>query len=264
MAFRRLIPFLAATLAWSAAEAPAWTPAARRAAVRIAQERAGEDAVRALRYLVGADFQLEEWADWSDRAIEERPETEAWRSITIPPDAEFVDYDRDCPVGDCLPVKIREFEGVLRLAHKDKEARIEALKFLLGLAVDLHQPLNASYPPGQGGDEIKVVVEDRETTLRQFWDSAVPADVAVDELAAALRARITNTALRDWLAGTLKDWTWDTHLVAVRSAYAGLPAGSPKVLDEEYRLRARAVAEEQLAKAAVRLAALLDRIWPAK
>ena len=89
--------------------------------------------------------------------------------------------------------------------------------------------------------------------------------VAIDDeeaLVQRIGELITPARAREWTAGNMKDWTWDTHLSAVRVAYGALPTGSPKQLDGDYAAQARMAAELQLAKAAVRLAAVLDEVWP--
>lgn len=241
---------------------PAWSDVIHQAIARVAAERVGDNVTRRHRFMMGTAAQLEDSAAWAEAVIGERPETEAWHSITIPPDATELDLDRDCPVGDCLPTKIREQEGIVRLGFKEKPEQIEAFRYLVHLVGDLHQPLHAGYPPGSGGDETAAIYQGRRISLDDFWDHAVFDGEDVDRLAERIRARITAEKAREWTRGTLRDWTWDTHLAAVRVAYGALPAGDPKRLDGEYAERARAAAEEQLAKAAVRLAFILDRVWP--
>lgn len=240
----------------------AWDETSHRAITRIAEEHLAENALKRYRYYVPTGQTLEDVSYWAQSIFEERPETEAWHSITLPPDATGVDLNRDCPVGDCITVKIREAEGIVRLAHKPRAVVSEYLRFLVHLVGDLHQPLNAGYPPGEGVSDPLVVYEGAEMTLSKFWDDHLFDGVSAEELADRIRRRITPSNLRDWQAGTLKDWTWDTHLVAVRVAYGSLPAGAPRTLNAEYVATARQAAEEQLAKAAVRLAASLDRVWP--
>ena len=244
------------------ASSRAWDETSHRAIARIAEEHLAENALKRYRYYVPTGQTLEDISYWAQSLFQERPETEAWHSITLPPDATGVDLDRDCPLGDCVTVKIREAEGIVRLAHKPRADVSEYLKFLVHLVGDLHQPLNAGYPPGDGVSDPLVVYQGREMPLSKFWDEHLFDGVSTEELADRIRRRITPGNLRDWQAGTLKDWTWDTHLVAVRLAYGSLPAGSPRTLNAEYVATATQAAEEQLAKAAVRLAASLDRVWP--
>lgn len=256
---RLLLAVVACTVA--APTLSAWNDSVHRAVARVAQERLSANAARRHRYLMGANAKLEDVAAYADSVVGERPETEAWRSITIPPGAKKVELKRDCPVGDCVTAKIRELEGVVRLAVREKSKVQESFRFLIGLAADLHQPLNAGFPPDRGGERT-VLLEGEEAALYDVWDSRLFAEANEDELAARLRELITAENARQWSQGTLRDWTWETHRMAVEVAYDGVGVDSPQPIDEVYLHRARETAELQLAKAAVRLAVLLDRIWP--
>jgi hypothetical protein len=262
MPLRALLGLVAVLSLLPPSAALAWDETAHRAITRIAEEHLGDTALKRRQYYVPSGQALEDVSYWAQSLFGERPETEAWHSITLPPDATGVDLERDCPLGDCITVKIREAEGIVRLAHKPRSAVTDYVKFLVHLAGDLHQPLNAGYPPGEGMSDPLVVYQGVEMPLSKFWEERLFEGVSVDELADRIRRRITPAKLREWQTGTLKDWTWDTHLVAVRVAYGSLPAGTPRRLDAEYVNTARSAAEEQLAKAAVRLAASLDRVWP--
>ncbi len=261
MAFRKALLLVLAAAFWATA-LPAWDENVHRAVVRVAAERIGKTATSRHRYYLGDASKLEEIAFWAETIADERPETVSWRSITIPPDATGLDLDRDCPIGDCITTQIRRQAGIVRLAHKKRDQVTEAFHFLIHLVPELHQPLNVGYPPGFGLADENVVYNGKSYLIEDFWDHALFENVGVDELADRIRRRITPEKAREWKRGNQKDWTWETHLTAVRIAYGALPSGSPKVLGEDYLNTARAAAEEQLAKAAVRLAHVLDEVWP--
>ncbi len=240
----------------------AWDENVHRAIVRVAQERLGDTAQKRHRYYLGDASSMEDLAYWAETVADERPETESWWSITIPPNATGLDMDRDCPIGDCVTAKIREEEGIVRLAHRGRDQVAEAFRFLILLVPELHQPLNVGYPPGFGLADDYVVYNGKRYLLEDFWAHVLFDGVSVDDLADIVRRRITPAKAREWTKGNQKDWTWETHLTAVRVAYGALPSGDPRVLGQEYVSAARNVAEEQLAKAAVRLAYVLDEVWP--
>ena len=241
---------------------PAWDENAHRAVARVAEERLGANAQKRHRYYLGDASKMEELSFWAETVANERPETVSWRSITIPPDATDLDLERDCPIGDCITAQIRRQAGIVRLAHKKRGEVAEAFRFLVHLVPELHQPLNVGYPPGLGLTDDNVIYQGKRYLLEEFWSAALFENVGVDELADRIRRRITVDKAAEWKRGNHKDWTWETHLTAVRIAYGALPPGSPKTLGEDYVSTARAAAEEQLAKAAVRLAHVLDEVWP--
>ena len=167
-----------------------------------------------------------------------------------------------CPVGDCVTVKIRDYLGVVRLAYREKARLIEGFRFLVDLTADLHQPLNVGKPPGEGGDNREVTLDGQSMSLYDAWDHGFLAGASEDELAAGIRTQLTPDNHKRWSDGHIKTWTWETHQTALKQAYLELPDGDSVELPPEYVERARAVCEEQLAKAAVRLATLVNEIWP--
>ena len=58
---------------------------------------------------------------------------------------------RDCPKGECVVAKIEELAAVLRdkVAHEARE-RLEALKFVVHLVADVHQPVSRDRPSHSG------------------------------------------------------------------------------------------------------------------
>ena len=73
-----------------------------------------------------------------------------------------------------------------------------------------------------------------------------------------LMQSITNRDVDAWRAGTVIDWANDTHKVAVRTVYGSLPHEAG-VLPQNYEEAASPIAQQQLQKAGVRLAVLLNR-----
>jgi hypothetical protein len=249
---------LQATPAWS------WGPLGHLIIARIAEREAGSKARSRLRFYLDKEGGLEGAARWPGDIENERPELARWRFIHIPPSAMELDLDKQCPAGDCITVKIREFEGIARLGVRNRSEITEAVKFLMHLMGDLHQPLHAGYAEDDGGKAIPVVLEGRQISLFEAWDSALLERLGTDDVAVAERLwqRINNEQRQQWSEGNLRTWTWETHLLAARMAYGALPSGSPKTLDDPYLAQATQVLETQLMKAGVRLAKIVDRTWP--
>ena len=267
LTLRGVQPLLAAViilLTGAPDPAPAWGPIGHRVIARIAQQHLSAKARSRLAFYFGKDFALEELAMWADDIKEQRSETGPWHYLDITPEATSLEMERDCPKGNCIAWKIREFIGISRLALRKKDELLEPIKFIVHFGGDLHQPLHLGHPQDRGGWDIPVELNGRSMNLHEAWDSGILELTGENEeaLAQRLSGRITPESKRRWEKGLLRDWSWEAHLIAIRVAYAALPSGSPKVLDEEYVRRAREVIEEQLTKGGVRLAELLNRTWP--
>ena len=261
-AFQRCGPIVVACLA-SVATLYGWSDLGHRVVALAAQENLSENAKRRMGYLLGPDANLVEVATWANDQIAERPETEAWHSITIPPNVEWIDLRRDCPLGDCVTAKVRECIGLVRLAIRGKEEIVEAFKMLVGLAADMHQPLLNGYPPAQGKERSIVVLEGVEMPLFDLWDEGLLNLMGGEEdVLERVRQRIAEVNQETWRQGSYRAWTWETHRVATENVYPTVGESDKTELDERSLQAASQVVIDQLAKSAVRLAYMLDLAWP--
>ncbi len=240
-----------------------WNDAGHRVIARIAQQRLKPMALKRFHILAGKQASLADLAVWADTVADERPDTKPWHYINIPAKAAALNLHRDCPDDNCLPAQLRRSIGIVRLGMRKQNERLEALRFLIHLAGDLHQPLNAGHRRDGGAESISVTFHGEESNLHRFWDGDLLATMIEDEdtFAKRLSQRITARQKKDWGRDHLGTWIWDSHRLAVETAYAGLPPGNPMPLDDAYVSKARRVIEEQLSKAGIRLAEILNRLW---
>lgn len=169
------------------------------------------------------------------------------------------------PADDCIVDKIEEFRVELRSPRTDPRERLLALQFLLHLVGDLHQPLHAADDHDQGGNKKIVSAPGIGTgNLHHDWDIEFVARLGADERDSADRliARITDAQRRQWSRGTPVDWALESFSVAKTHAYGLLPPMQEAhryLLPESYVVDAVGITAEQLSKAGVRLAAVLNQ-----
>ncbi|HXB00819.1 MAG TPA: S1/P1 nuclease [Steroidobacteraceae bacterium] len=223
-------------------------------------------------------------ATWADKYRTTHRETAAWHFVDIEIDAP--DLQSACfgfatlgasqlasqgPAQDCVVNKIEEFAGELQGAATPPAERLLALKFVIHLVGDLHQPLHAADHDDRGGNCIGLSASaDRNTArvpnLHAYWDVAVvdAQGASAEQIADKLDAGISAALLNEWASGTARSWAMETFEIARHDAYA-LPSrptcgtqGSV-ALPQEYEAEARKVAAAQLQKAAIRMASILNR-----
>ena len=128
----------------------------------------------------------------------------------------------------------------------------------------MHQPLHAADDHDQGGNRKIVRARGiRPRNLHHYWDTEFVARLGPDAQAIAQRliADIGPAQLRRWAAGTPADWAGESFAMAKAYAYGPLPAADRcdhYELTAAYVADATAVTAEQLSKAGVRLAYLLN------
>jgi hypothetical protein len=169
------------------------------------------------------------------------------------------------PAEDCVLDKIDEFSAELENPETGARERLVALQFLLHLVGDLHQPLHAADDHDQGGNRKTASAPGiAANTLHHLWDVEFVARLGggETEIAQRLIGAITPSQRAKWSAGKPEDWARETYSVAQSHAYGLLPVPSTPghyELPAAYVTDAIAVTSEQLGKAGVRLALMLNQ-----
>jgi hypothetical protein len=171
------------------------------------------------------------------------------------------------PAKACIIDKIEQFAAELRDKSSAENEKLLALKFLLHLVGDLHHPLHTADNHDRGGNDVTVVFGDssRRESLHSYWDNYLVQRLGSDARAvgSSLDGQITTAQAIAWAKGTPTDWTKESFHQAKTIAYdftgQQKRTGQNGVrLNSTYERRAVPVVREQLSKAGVRLAALLN------
>lgn len=159
---------------------------------------------------------------------------------------------RDCKKGKCVVQAIEDFSK--KVTSSDVKQRKLALRMLIHLIADIHQPLHAGRKEDLGGNKYPVKYKDEEIRLHKVWDGTL-----VDLIDSNWKRVITKlpalegAELREPVA-----WAEQSHSLAINYAYT---TPKNKELSEAYLKQATKVTAEQLSLAAWRLAQWLNNIW---
>jgi hypothetical protein len=171
-----------------------------------------------------------------------------------------------CKDGECVTGAVKRAAAVLADPAAPPAAKLYALEQAAHFMADLHQPMNLIDNRDDRGEDIRVVLpgsSDRKLNLNRFWNEIVLAPALGSEEDGA--RYVAPLAQERWAQGDVDGWAIETHALA-RTIYERLPEPpecgreprDPEMLDRGYVMAAVGVAREQLAKSAVRLAALLN------
>jgi len=174
------------------------------------------------------------------------------------------------PANACVVDKLVQFRKELTSPDTSVAEKTLALKFVLHLVGDLHQPLHAANHQDSGGNGVAVEIapSNRHSNLHAYWDTDLVKKLGttVPVAAASVAKLITPANAASWSAGGIDDWAAESNADAKKVAYnfSGEKTfvddhdGEGEVLDATYEARALPVARRALAKASVRLANLLN------
>jgi nuclease S1 len=279
---RRLVPLLA-LLAWVVpGPALAWSELGHWLVGELAGRQLSAGAQAEVRRLLAGekDPTLAGVAGWADALRQSDParfrETSRWHFINARTTGCGFDLARDCRDGQCVVAAIEQQRRILGDTAQPVQRRRDALKFIVHLVGDIHQPLHASDRNDAGGNRFQVqlaaspasAAQSRDgrrgavagTNLHAVWDYHLLASAGQgrDGLAARLRDAMSSLPAGSHgvapAAATPLDWARES--CALLNAEAIYPAGH--VLDHRYLEAHRPLAERRIALAAARLAALLN------
>jgi len=239
----------------------AWGTTGHRVVAAIAQNHLSPKARLALENLIGRES-LAMWANWPDFIKSDTTHTWdstfKWHYVDLPgalPKDEFIKELKQLP-GENLYTQIQVMVARLKDKTLPREQRVIALRFLIHLVGDLHQPLHVGHAEDAGGNKITEYWFDKKTNLHAIWDGELVdfQKYSYTEYAAILdiapAAEVTV-----WQKSSLEDWFYESHQLADK-VYALSPPDSR--LGYKYDYIFQQDLDQQLLKGGLRLAKLLN------
>ncbi len=256
--------------------ASAWGPVGHETVAYIAQDNLAAAAKAKIATLLDQGDDLASISNWADQVRQfGRPETAPWHFIDLPirKDLTLKDEQEYCPNNDCVLNQLQIFQGILGDASKPKSKRLEALKFIVHFMGDLHQPLHCADDNDRGGNEKLVRFKDpgkpghgAKIKLHALWDHLIEPKTGEDprQLATELEGKITAGEKKAWVGGNEKNWAFESYMIAKTKVYKGMDPGTQDYTDNplpsEYFDKMRPIVDQQLEKAGIRLAFVLNEI----
>lgn len=238
-------------------QALAWGPTGHRAVAHIAQQHIGRKTQRRLSVLMGTEslVRASTWPDeirsdpqWSQRL----PTAHRWHYINAPPGQPIAPTDDP----DNLLSAIEHWSAVAADTDADADLRRQAVRWLVHLVGDAHQPLHAGHAEDRGGNDVAVTFFGEDTNLHRVMDEHLidHARWSYTELALAVDVATPEDIQRLQRAQPL-DW-----LMESRALLPEIYAIEDGALSWGYVYRTQPLVERRIAEAGIRLAGLLDAV----
>ena len=216
-------------------------------------------------------------ASWADDLRNDDPprfkETQRWHYINAKGGGCDFELTRDCPDGNCVVGAINKQLAILGDTSQPLEARRDALKFVVHLVGDEHQPLHAGNRTDSGGNRFQISLRTpiapeayaqksyvdgvMGTNLHSIWDYYI---LASSKLKLMDYAKLLDKQAWDPAAaatGTPLDWAEEScKLIDAKDIY---PPDDQHKMDHVYLDNMRPLAEQRVHLAAERLATLLNQ-----
>lgn len=236
-----------------------WGQTGHRIIARVAAARLSPEARKTIQQLVPGES-LASIATWADSIRQFRPETAPWHYVNIPIWDSIYRPAAVCPTGNCVVAALAQQLAILGDRQQPQSARAEALKWVVHLVGDLHQPLHVGDRGDRGGNDVKLTWQGRPSNLHSIWDSGLLAGTGTSE--EQFVVQVTQTLqqrgdLARLTSGSIVDWAIESHDVARDVVYPFLPASLQ--LDQGYLDKVQLALTDRVVRASARLAVLLER-----
>jgi len=204
---------------------------------------------------------LAEVSTWADeiRSDPAWKHASTWHYVTIEDDQTY-DSSGKNPDGDLIEA-IHRFVTILRDPRAEKTEKAIALKWLVHLVGDLHQPLHVSRGADKGGNTIRLRWFNEQTNLHAVWDDKLIESMKLSYTELADFLRPTKEELSQWQTDEIDAWVRESF--ELRENVYAVPKQTTAGA-YEYAYKNNALVKQRLTQAGVRLAALLNKIAQSK
>lgn len=204
--------------------------------------------------------------------------------LDIPPHMSYEDIPvNERALKDSMTV-LNKYPALLKNSEEERSVKIVALKYLIHVVGDVHQPLHAGNATDRGGNLCRVEWNEQILNLHAIWDGKIiEYDTAklratqsplkfysfINYASDILKAHpLTELEIQTIGAKRFSEWIKESQ-AAQFFAYPSEPHESycqssslafPKI-SEEYKIKAASITEERILYGGIRLAFLLNSIF---
>jgi hypothetical protein len=246
----------------------AWGRLGHRLTARVAEQRLSPNARLAVASLLEPGESMADASTWADDHKRSIPGSGAWHYVDVP--LQYPRYEPqfagEDPSMGCIVPKLRQFTAAVADPSLPVEDRRVALRFVIHLMGDLHQPLHVGDNHDRGGNQTQVRFYNQGTNMHRLWDFNMIelVDYNEEQWLQILHPQGAAVARYDMIvrSGTLEDWATES-LLAARAAYYDPETGDQIVsgyhLGDAYIEANLPVVRHRLYLAGARLAETLEQ-----
>ena len=232
-----------------------WGSTGHRIVGEIAENHLSEKAKRKISSLMG-HHNLAMMSNWADE-IKSDPNwkhANDWHYATIPNGEKYIPGKHK---GKAIE-KVKEFSKVLKNKSASKIEKQNALKFLVHLIGDIHQPLHVGNGKDRGGNSVKVKWFNEPTNLHAVWDTKIiqGQNLSYTEYANFLLTGAEISLLKKWKKDDLLTYSHESRDYRERCYDF-----KDNNLGYNYVFKHKALLEKRLLQGGLRLAGALNRIF---
>ena len=242
--------------------AEAWNLIGHRVVGEVADQYINAKTRKAIQEILGSESiaMSANWADFvkSDTSYNYMSN---WHYLNIPANlskTEMYSY-LDQQTGSNIYKKINEMIVVLKNAKSTLTQKKLALRMLIHMVGDLHQPMHTARPEDQGGNRVQLTWFGEKSNLHKVWDEGLVdyQKLSYTEYTKAIN-HPTVAEFTTWQKTSLKESLFESYQIC-NKIYEGTK--NDDKLSYKYNFDWIATVNQQLLKGGIRLAKILNDIY---
>ncbi|WP_046245282.1 S1/P1 nuclease [Hymenobacter terrenus] len=243
----------------------AWGVVGHRAVARIAENHLTSSAKREVARLLGSETMplVSTWPD-EIRSDPQYSNTGPWHYLNVATGLDFPAFVAQLNAAPATSpanayTALQQVRKDLKDLQKTAAEKLFALKFLIHLVGDVHQPLHLGHADDRGGNSITVSWRGHDTNLHSIWDGDLVEypGFTYSEMAIAYD-HATPAQIKQWQKDDMAAWLFESYQLCT-PAYASA-AANPK-FDYHFYPTFGPQVEQQILKAGIRLAGVLNEVF---
>lgn len=179
-----------------------------------------------------------------------------WHYVTVPEGKAY--SEAEIPeVGNAVTA-LENFASDLKNPNASREQKQLALRFIVHIIGDLHQPLHAGNGTDRGGNDVKVRFFWQDSNLHRVWDSEMldRRQLSFSEWTEQLNRKITLEQLKAWHTTNPEDWIAES--IAIRDTIYPEDANN---MSWQYLYDHLPTAKQRLQQGGIRIALYLNEVF---
>ncbi|TAF46183.1 MAG: S1/P1 Nuclease [Sphingobacteriales bacterium] len=148
---------------------------------------------------------------------------------------------------------------ILKNPNQTKQAKTFALKFLIHLVGDLHQPMHVSRAIDKGGNDIEVRFLNKKNNLHSVWDTGMVEyyGLSYTEMATDFDDASPED-IEKWQKDSIEKWIYESYKIS-EQLYAEVETNNN--LDYDYFPSHAPIIKKRILQGGIRLAGLLNELY---
>ena len=252
-----------AMLAYMPITASAWGVLGHRIVGEVAESYLQAKTRLAIRQILGNES-LAMSANWADfiKSDTSYNYLSSWHYVNLNPDLSKTDlfsYLDNQPAANIYN-KTNEMIAVLKNQKSTAEQKKQALRLIIHMVGDLHQPMHTARKDDLGGNKIQLLWFGEKSNLHKVWDEGLIdfQQLSYTEYTKAIN-HPTAQQLMIWQKSSLKDCVWESYGICNKIYATGIK--NDDKLSYRYNFDWIGTVNEQMLKGGVRLAKILNDIY---